>query len=247
MRSSGAIARLGLAALCCCSWFAAPKESAAEGPPPSTEEAGSDAVLVGSSSFNQGFGRLIERELAQRGYRVTRKGVSGSGLARPDFCDMQQALETLPIGTNTAAVLIYLGVNDAQPLWLHPHERSAPGASTLPFGTAAWDSAYEARAREFYERICQRGARHAIVLLPIDVNRPALQQQLEHIRDLQVQAAGQTSCAVALSTAGDAGNFEVAGQPKRAPDGYHMSNLGAQIVWSRVEARVLELIEAAAR
>src|SRR6266496_6074949 len=70
-----------------------------------------EAVLVGSSSFNQPFGHIIEQELERRGYRVTRKGVDGAGLARPDFHDMNQELDALPIGHGTAAVFVYLGVN----------------------------------------------------------------------------------------------------------------------------------------
>jgi hypothetical protein len=201
-----------------------------------------DAVLVGSSSFNQSFGHLLARQLEQRGYQVTRKGVSGAGLARPDFQDMNQVLESLPVGSETRAVFVYLGVNDAQAVWLYPHERSN-GATAVPFGAAAWDAIYERRTREFLDRICQRGARKAIVLLPVDVNRPELQQRLRRIRELQVRVAAQTSCAVVVQTAGDEGHFEVAGQPTRLPDGYHMSERGAQIVWERIQARIWQLLE----
>ena len=199
-------------------------------------------MLVGSSSFVQSFGHLIESELQRWGYQVKRQGVSGAGLARPDFRDMNQVLETLPIGESTAAVFVYIGVNDAQPLWLYPEERDAYGATLLPFGSAAWDSVYARRARDFYERICQRGAQRAVVLLPVDVNRADLQRRLERIRQLQVQAAARSSCAVALTTAGDLGNFEVGGVATRLPDGFHMSSLGARIVWDRVRGEVVRLL-----
>ena len=202
-------------------------------------------MLVGSSSFNQAFGHILERELARRGYQVTRRGVSGAGLARPDFHDMSQELETLPIGKSTRAVFVYLGVNDAQAAWLYPHERGESGAESVPFGTEAWDTLYTGRARGFFERICQRGAERAIVLLPVDVDRSGLQQQLEHIRELQARAASRTSCAVVLRTAGDAGQFAEAGMPKRLPDGFHMSERGAQIVWERIQPEVLRLLEPA--
>ena len=90
------------------------------------------------------------------------------------------------------------------------------------------------------------GARKAIVLLPVDVNRPDLQQRLQHIRELQVRVAAETSCAVVVQTAGDEGRFEVAGQPTRLPDGFHMSERGAQIVWDRIQAQVWRLLEARA-
>ncbi len=204
-----------------------------------------DAVLVGSSSFSQPFGLIIARELERWGYNVTRKGVPGAGLARPDYRDMNQALEDLQIGPNTVAVFVYLGVNDAQALWLHPHERDTFGLTSLPFASAEWDTEYLQRARNFYERICKRGAQRTIVLLPVDVNRAALQQQLHRIRSLQMQAAALTSCAVTLSTAGDAGHFERNGVAHRMPDGYHMSSEGARVVWERIREQVLVLLDGA--
>jgi lysophospholipase L1-like esterase len=135
-------------------------------------------------------------------------------------------------------------VNDAQAVWLYPHERDALGTASLAFGAAEWDAVYARRARDFLRRICERGARRAVVLLPVDVTSSDLQRRLDHIRELQIGAAAETSCAVTVSTAGDAGQFETAGAPKRMPDGYHMSAQGAQIVWDRVEAEVLRLLEA---
>jgi lysophospholipase L1-like esterase len=155
---------------------------------------------------------------------------------------MTQVLESLPIGESTAAVFVYLGVNDAQPLWLYPDERDAYGVTLLPFGSPAWESVYARRTRDFYERICQRGAQRAVVLLPVDVNRGELHRRLERIRNLQTQAAARSSCAVALTTSGDLGNFEVDGAARRMPDGFHMSSLGARIVWERVRAQVVQLL-----
>jgi len=201
-----------------------------------------EAVLIGSSSFNQDFGRIIQRELGRMGYHVTRKAVSGAGLARPDFHDMNRELEALPISSNTAAVFVYLGVNDAQAVWLPPHERDGSGLVWLPFGTEDWEAAYARRTREFLGRICERGARRAVVLLPIDVNRPDLQQRLHRIRDVQERAASITTCAVTVETAGDLGDFEVAGVHKRMRDGFHMSTLGAHIVWERIQPEVRSLL-----
>jgi hypothetical protein len=231
-------------ALAACGWLTAPSAASAESRARSGDVREADAVLVGSSSFNQSFGRLIARELERRGFQVARKGVSGAGLARPDFRDMNQVLESLPIGRSTAAVFVYIGVNDAQAVWLYPHERGASGLASVPFGAADWDTVYARRTREFLERICQRGARRAVVLLPVDVERPDMQRRLERVRELQVQAASSTSCAVAVATAGDAGQFDAGGTPKRLPDGFHMSARGAQIVWSRIEPAVVQLLGA---
>lgn len=199
-------------------------------------------MLVGSSSFNQSFGRLIARELEGWGYQVTRKGVSGAGLARPDYRDMNQVLEELPISENTEAVFVYLGVNDAQALWLPLSERGASGVSTVAFGVAEWDAIYARRTRDFLDRICQRGAQRAVVLLPVDVNKSDMQRRLDRIRDIQTQVAAQTSCASAVETGGDAGQFEVAGVAKRLPDGFHMTSRGARVVWQRIEPEVQRLL-----
>lgn len=232
------------AVLACCVASAAPSVARAIDATLPDHGEPREAVLVGSSSFNQAFGVIIEQQLERWGYEVTRKGVGGAGLARPDFRDMNQVLETLPIGPSTAAVFVYIGVNDAQAVWLYPHERGASGLASVPFGAADWDTVYTRRTREFLERICQRGAKRAVVLLPVDVDRPDMQRRLERVRELQLQAAAGTSCAVVVSTAGDAGRFDAGGTPKRLPDGFHMSPLGAQIVWSRIEPAVVQLLGA---
>jgi hypothetical protein len=204
----------------------------------------SEALLVGSSSMGQSLGRIITRELEQRGYRVMRKGVTSAGLARPDYRDMNQIVEDLPISDDTAAVFVYLGMNDAQALWLEPSEQRAFGQRFLPWTDARWDTLYTRRARDFFERICERGAQRTIVLLPVDVRRARLQRRLERIRTLQAQAAWSSSCAVPLSTAGDIGRFEVSGVPMRLRDGVHMSYRGASAVWHRIRHQALSLVGA---
>ena len=224
-------APVGLACACL-TLFAAPHASANE------------ALLVGSSSMSQSLGRIITRELEQRGYRVTRKGVPAAGLARPDYRDMNEIVENLPISDDTAAVFVYLGTNDAQALWLEPSERRAFGRRFLPWSDARWDALYTRRARDFFERICQRGAQRTIVLLPVDVQRFRLQRRLKRIRTLQAQAASSSSCAVALSTAGDTGRFQVSGVRMRLRDGVHMSFPGANAVWHRIRQQALLLVGA---
>lgn len=199
---------------------------------------------MGSSSINHAFGRIIERELSSRGYRVTRKGVASAGLARPDYRDMNEIVERLPISTRTSAVLIYLGMNDGQAIWLRPHERDASRRSFLPWSDARWSAVYRRRVREFLEPICGRGARRAIVLLPVDVKRSRLQRRLDRIRTLLTQAASASSCAVSLSTAGDLDQFALGGQARRRKDGFHMSPRGARLVWHRIRGKALRLVEA---
>jgi hypothetical protein len=203
-----------------------------------------EALLVGSSSLNHYFGHLIARELSQRGYRVYRKGVSAAGLARPDFRDMNAILESLPISKQTNAVFVYLGMNDAQSIWLHPNERNRTDREYLPWEDSRWAGIYAGRARDFFQRICQRGAQRAVVILPVDVKKARLQQRLDRIRALQAQAAKDSSCAVAVSTTGDDGRFEVGGHSMRTPDGFHLSRKGAEVVWRRIQDEALLLLGA---
>ena len=236
-----------IAVLSCCTLCAGPAAARAIDEVGLAPGVRREAVLVGSSSFNQAFGSIIERQLEHWGYHVTRKGVAGAGLARPDFHDMNRVLDLLPISASTDAVFVYLGVNDAQSLWLYPSERGSLDTSMLPFGTPTWEARYAERARGFFERICSRGARRAIVLLPVDMNRSELERRMKRIRDLQIQAAHQSSCATVLSTAGDAGQFDVGGLAKRQPDGFHLSPFGANVVWNRVQGLVLALLSLSSR
>ena len=194
-----------------------------------------EAWVIGSSSVHQAFGRLISRELSKLGYRVERKAFTSAGLARPDYRDMQRIVETLPIGEKTAAVVVYLGINDAQALWLRPRERTRSDREFLPWRHRRWSAVYRERARQLIERICQRGALRALMVLPVDVKRPRLQRRLRRIRALQEQAAQQTSCGVALPTAGDEARLVASKRTQiRRRDGFHMTAKGAQLVWDRI-------------
>jgi hypothetical protein len=73
------------------------------------------------------------------------------------------------------------------------------------------------------------------MVLPVDVKRPRLQRRLHRIRALQAQAARQTSCGVALSTAGDEARLAASRTPQlRHRDGFHLTAKGAKLVWNRI-------------
>jgi hypothetical protein len=198
-----------------------------------------NAFVIGSSSVGQSLGRIIERELTERGYEVRRKGVSSAGLSRPDHRDMHKLIEDLPISRKTAAVFVYLGVNDAQAIWLRPRERGPSGREYLPWSDERWSGLYAERARQLVERICQRGARRAFMVLPVDVKRARLQQRLERIRKLQARAVARTSCGVALVTKGDEHSFSDEESPLRRRDGFHLTQQGAEVVWERIRAKTV--------
>lgn len=197
------------------------------------------AVIVGSSSIRQAFGRVLARALEQRGYRVTRKGVTSAGFARPDFRDVNAIVDGVAIDRETELVFVYLGVNDAQALWLTPQERNGAQRPWLAWSDRRWNGIYERRVRRFIDRICARGAGRVVLLLPVDVAKPRLQHRLQRVRTLQAQAAAASICGVAVATRGDRGRFQAGGMARRRKDGFHMTEHGARVVWARVRERAL--------
>jgi len=200
------------------------------------------ALLIGSSSVSQEFGRIISRALERNGYHVTRRGVTSAGFARPDYRDVQALMEHMSVDRQTAVVLVYLGVNDGQSLWLRPAERASGGRRWLAWSDERWSRVYEQRARRFVERLCERGARRVLVLLPVDVAGDRLQHRLQRIRRLQARAAAATTCGAAIRTGGDIGHFDGAGLARRRRDGFHMTRHGARVVWERIRWRALQSI-----
>lgn len=225
---------------CLLSWSRSAEAMGRE--PPAHARSKREAVLVGSSSINGALGRIIAADLDRRGYHVRRKGVASAGLARPDYRDMRRVMDELPIDGATAVVFVYLGMNDGQAIWLRPNEREG-SERWLHWNDRRWSEVYLRRTRELYASLCRRGARRAIVLLPVDVAAPRLERRMERIRALQRQAAQGLSCASVLSTSGDKGRFHVGGVATRLSDGVHMTHWGAQLLWQRIKQGAWRLVE----
>lgn len=205
--------------------------------PAPIERERNQAIVVGSSSIKGKLGRVIAGDLERWGYDVTRRGIVSAGLARPDFRDLREIMADLPIDEETAAVFVYVGVNDGQAIWLRPSERSKGESPWLSWRGSRWDQVYTRRAQQLFQSLCDRGAERVFVLLPIEVEKPRLERKLQRIRQLQRQAAKQTTCAIPVSTAGERGEFSRNGKPLRTRDGFHLSPLGARLVWNRVQRR----------
>src|SRR6185312_9842231 len=181
-------------------------------------------ILFGSSSMNGVFGHLIASDFEQAGFDVTRKGISSAGLARPDFRDLPQILGGFPIQRAATSVLLYIGGNDGQSLWLRPEERTAQDVKPWVFWKdERWPSIYESRMTQLVSSLCERGAEHVFVLPPADVEKDHLQKRLERVRKLQQHAVKNTKCGRFIPTMGDnESRFVLDGEPLRSPDGVHM-------------------------
>jgi hypothetical protein len=151
-------------------------------------------------------------------------------------------MDDLPISPETAAVVLYVGVNDGQALWLYPDEEEEFGVRRLAWHDPRWDQLYTRRAVTLLRSICERGAQRAIVLLPIEIDKPSLERKMRRIRRLQELAAQETSCATAVSTEVDGGRFSRNGKALRRRDGVHMSMEGARVLWGRVWPSVKPLL-----
>lgn len=201
-------------------------------------------MLLGSSSMNGSLGHLLADDFTELGYRVARHGYPAAGLARPDFRDIRQIVDQLPITGKPAAALLYFGSNDAQSIWLRPDERirHKQTGEWIAWSDERWPAIYEARTNKLLRSLCTRGVQHAIVLSPGDVSRERLQTRLDRIRTIQQRAVQNTPCGHYVSMGGDGGKFEYRGTALRTPDGVHMTRAGAQRVWKRVRSKVLALI-----
>jgi hypothetical protein len=209
-------------------------------------DASSRMLLFGSSSVRGSFGRVVTEEMGRRGISVVRRGYSAAGLARPDYHDLRETLRTLPLEGTTRSVMLYIGGNDAQGIWLRPDERhgTRPSDMWIWWNDERWNSVYIGRAVALIQSLCARGMQNVIVLPPADVRSARLQSRLERVRAALRRATEATECGRFVSTAGDVRQLqtaELAGEPLRTPDGVHMTTAGALRVWNRVRDTVMAL------
>lgn len=214
------------------------------GPPELEPPLRKQAVLFGSSSFAQSFGRIIEADLKAEGYEIARKALVSAGFARPDFKDIAKIAEDIPVGAQTDTVVLYFGMNDAQSIWLRPDERRGSKRPWLYWRNKRWSDVYRKRVTQFVDSLCARGASSVVVLLPIDVAQPRLERRLGRIRTLLSEGAGDSQCGTAVPTTGDMGRFQLkTAKRRRLSDGVHMTRRGAKLIWHRLRDHVLQSLD----
>ena len=208
------------------------------------KESRDEIIIIGSSSVNGALGRRLEAGLEREGFKATRWGRSASGLSRLDYYDWFDALLELSIGPRTAGVIVYLGVNDPQGIWLYPYERKTADKWVRFHHKDEWEAKYRERVVILIDALCAFGVPKVAMLTPVDVRWSRLQERLVRIRRLQIEGARQPKCGVAVSGSGDSLLLAEPerGEPKlRMRDGYHLSATGGDLVWDRIKYRALRI------
>lgn len=195
-----------------------------------------DVLLIGSSSVNGAFGRLIESELEHAGMHVRRVAHSATGLARPDYFDWQAEIPRLGDLHAMRGVLVTLGGNDTQPIRLtetDPREESVGSAHTRAghvairwADEARWNALYTSRVTHFVDGLCAAGAPRVLVILPTDGTSDDWSERVHRVQDAQIAGTRASRCGTvvdprAVSTRG----------PTATVDGVHLSRRGSRSVW----------------
>ena len=200
-----------------------------------------EVIIIGSSSVKGALGRRLAKGLERDGFKATRWGRSASGLSRLDYYDWFDAVTDLPIGDKTAGVIVYVGVNDPQGLWLYPHERKTR-SKWIRWHEKNWGKVYRERVVMLINALCALGVPKVAMLTPVDVNWSRLQDRLVRVRRLQIEGARQSKCGIAVSSSGDLLHLKdkiERRESRRARDGYHLTGFGGDIVWERIRYRIV--------
>lgn len=210
---------------------------------PTAARVGPTKVLIlGDSMAATDFGRALEEELAGvEQLKVSRRGKSATGLARPDFFDWPAEAERLMAKHAPTRVVIVLGGNDGQDL--------LGDGPRVRWGSETWAAAYADRWRAFVDKLLESDAQREIVLLALPVmDRPRLEKKLGVIRTVQAEVAAAHPRVRYFETRGwffegeaPRAEVELAGKryPLRQDDGIHFSRPGA--IWlARQVAPLLE-------
>lgn len=212
-----------------------------------------DVVMIGSSSMGGSLGWIIQRRLQEVGHVVRRKYRTAAGLCRPDFYDWHEAVRELPITDHTKAVVVYLGGNDGQGIWLHPEERKVSPDRRWPskwirFGTPEWAPAYRDRVTALVDDICELGARRVLWLSIVNSRGERWERKYAAIRPVQRDGVGRSKCGVYVDTTGDTAVLGTREERRharlRTSDGVHATRLGARTIWARIGDVVLREVEA---
>lgn len=188
-------------------------------------------VEVGDSVGDQVSWGFEQHIPSGSGLTVIRLDRPSTGLAVTSFYNWPTKLATALRAYKPQAVIICLGANDQQGIYVN--------GSSVSFGSPAWESAYSARVQKMVDQATQAGALVLWVGLPVmqPPRYDAGSEALNHVYQ-QVVAANPRARFIATRAvlAGSGGRFisaaAVDGQRRtlRRQDGIHMTEAGAAVM-----------------
>ena len=194
---------------------------------------GQRMLIVGDSMIATAFGEYLEAGLVDRHeYAVTRRGKSSSGLARPDFFDWMAQAQQLEAQHRPESVVVMMGGNDAQGLFLGRRQWET-------WGTPTWRKLYAERVRQFADLLTRRERPLFWVGLPI-VRSSSYRRKVALINDIVRDEMTSRPHGNFISTwhrlATRDGRYtdtiSVRGKPTlvREADGVHLTMAGAHVL-----------------
>jgi len=194
-------------------------------------------LMVIGDSLADGFGMFLKQEVARRGLPVTilNHGRTSTGLARSDFYDWPAQFTGLASAGRPDIVVAHFGANDNQPM------RFADGRS-VAYDTAAWDEAYQGRARDILD--VAAGAGSVVYWLgpapDANAHRNALLSKANTLFREVSGATGAHFISLPAVTAGPDGGFATTanGVTIRAGDGSHFTGAGYALVVNEILAAI---------
>jgi uncharacterized protein len=208
------------------------------GPPSANDPA--RVLIVGDSDAGT-FGPYLQQLLRETGVvETTLEYKVSSGLARPDFYDWNAELRRLVPANDPDIVVVTFGGNDAQFL-ADSTGTSVVGQARPDSDNAEWKAEYAARAGAVMDYLSE-GDRSVIwVGIPNHIN-PEVTFRMQAQDDAVRQAVAERPEIRFVDTwnrfRGRNGNFaeflvdprDGQGKPVRASDGFHLNQVGAEIL-----------------
>jgi uncharacterized protein len=128
-------------------------------------QGGTRVLVLGDSMIAGGFGLYLARALGEeRGYDVTRRGKSSSGLARPDFFDWLAEAKRLVGETPYDATVVMFGGNDVQGL----HMGKVSGRTEwIRWEDEGWSEEYARRINALADIVAPAGQQLFWIGMPV--------------------------------------------------------------------------------
>jgi hypothetical protein len=193
-------------------------------------------VIVGDS-LSQGIGYAADSLFKPFWTEVYKQGQISSGLARPDYFNWPDRMQTIVDRANPDLVLVMLGENDNQGL-LYPD-----GSLEQDIGTVEWAAHYQERVERFAEIASSGGAHVVWIGLPNepDKGRWDFIQKQDAIYQATADALPNVSYfdtwdAFAAADGGYSAFYRDGSKVRevRAPDGVHFNSDGYMLVTEKV-------------